>query len=353
MLFRSRDDHKKLFSDYQNDPNVLCIYTDGSKVNRSGFFRIGAAATAFHGNREVASDKLGLGGHAEVFDAEMAALSIGATKAAEFLQHSPNITHVAFFTDNAAATTAITDPKPKSSQFFALKFHHTIRPLLTSHNNLKISISWCPSHCGITGNERADKLAKEATELERQIPFSVSHSNAKRRAKSSSLKLWQIDWKNSPRTGRYAIANRLKPSLNPTTHFKNLKNNREIFGRVIQCRTGHSYTGDFRRSFLPQSQEPITCPCDNETIETREHILRECSRFSQHCDILKEVSRTVALPEILGTKEGISALSNFLKKTTAFTRTGSIPTKATPPTFDNEPEQPVDENQRFEDVDWG
>ena len=70
-------------------------------------------------------------------------------------------------------------------------------------------------------------------------------------------------------------------------------------------------------------------------------------------NILKEVSRTIALPEILGTKEGISALSNFLKKTSAFTRTGSIPTKATPPTFDNEPEQPVDENQRFDDVDWG
>jgi hypothetical protein len=71
---KARDEHKKLFSDYQNDPNVICIYTDGSKVNKSGFFRIGAATTTFHDNREVSFGKLGLGGHAEVFDAEMAAL---------------------------------------------------------------------------------------------------------------------------------------------------------------------------------------------------------------------------------------------------------------------------------------
>ena len=350
---KARDEHKKLFSEYQRDPNVLCIYTDGSKINRSGFFRIGAAATAFHGGREVSFGKLGLGGHAEVFDAEMAALSIGATKADEYLLHSPNISHIAFFTDNAATITAITDPKPKTSQFFALKFHQTIRPLLTNHENLKVSISWCPSHCGISGNERADKLAKEATELERQTPFSATYSNARRRAKTSSLKMWQIDWKNSPKVGRYAIANRFKPSLNPTPHFKNLKSNREIFGRVIQCRTGHSYTGEFRRSFLPLSQDPITCPCDNETLETREHILRECVRFDRHRDILEKVSSTIALPEILGSKEGIAALSEFLKKSSAFTRTGSIPTKVPQPTFENEPEQPINEEPRFEFNDGG
>jgi hypothetical protein len=169
----------------------------------------------------------------------------------------------------------------------------------------------------------------------------------------ASLKLWQIEWKNSPRVSRYAIANRFKPSLNPTPHFKSLKNSREVFGCVIQCRMGHSYTGDFRRSFIPLLQDPTTCPCDNQTLETREHILRECTRFSHHRDILEKASSTVALPEILGTKEGISALSDFLKKSTAFTRTGSIPTKTLPPTFDNEPEQPTDEDPRFEDHDWG
>ena len=350
---KARDDHNKTISDYHKNPNVLCIYTDGSKIFRSGFYRIGAAATVMHEGREVAFDRLGLGGHAEVFDAEMAALAIGAQKADEFIQHTPNITHIAFFTDNAAATTAISDPKPKTAQFFALKFHNIIRPLLTTHENLKISISWCPSHCGIPGNERADKLAKEATELERQTPYTVSHSNARRRAKSSILKLWQIEWSSSPKVGRYAIANRIKPSLNPTPHFKNLKDKREIFGRITQCRTGHSYTGEFRRSFLPLSPDPETCPCDNETLETRTHILRECPRYTQHRNILRTASRDIAIPEILGSKEGIAALAEFLQKSAAFTRTGSIPTKAPPPTFENEPEQANNDEPRFEQDDGG
>ena len=340
---KARDEHNKLFNDYQRDPHTLCIYTDGSKINRAGFFRIGAAAAVFHRGNEVSSGRLGLGGHAEVFDAEMAALAIGATKADEFIQTTPIITHIVFFTDNAAATSAIIDPKPNTSQYFAVKFHQTIRPLLDAHENLTITIAWCPSHCGIPGNERADQLAKEATELGRQIPFKVTHSNAKRRAKSATLKLWRIEWKNTTKSGRYAIANRLEPSLTPTPHFKNLKDKREVFGRVTQCRTGHAYTGEFRRSFLPLSQDPITCPCDNKSIETREHILRECPRFEQQRNILEKASPTIALPEILGTKKGIAALSEFLIASGAFTRTGTTPTPAKAPNFEDEPEPPPEQ----------
>ena len=95
----------------------------------------------------------------------MAALAIAASKAAELLNNFPNITHIAFFTDNAAYTTAIMDPKPSLAQHFTAKFHQTIHPILESHDNLSISVAWCPSHCNIPGNDRANKLAKSATAL--------------------------------------------------------------------------------------------------------------------------------------------------------------------------------------------
>ena len=197
---------------------------------------------------------------------------------------------------------------------------------------------WCPSHCDIPGNDRADELAKEATSLERQIPFNTTRSNAKRRSKRTTLRLWQQEWKATPKTGRYAIANRLAPSLNPTKHFLDLKGSREVFGRVLQCRTGHNYTGEFRKTFLPTSPDPINCICDNSTIESRSHILRECPRYDEHRNILEEVSRYITLPEILGTKPGIQALSEFIKKTGAFTRTGTPIARPNPPTIENEPD---------------
>ena len=253
-----RENHLKLIDNYKVDPNTLYLYTDGSKIKKPGFFRIGAATVAYLLGNEIESGKLGLGGHAEVFDAEMAALALAASKAADLIRDFPNLTHIAIFSDSAASVQAITDPKPSSGQYFMLKFHNHIRSLLETHPNLSISVSWCPSHCDIPGNERADTLAKEATALSCQIPFGTTRANARHRTKQATTKLWHQDWKKTVLTGRFAIANRFEPSLNPTKQFLNLKNNREVFGRLIQCRTGHAYTGEFRQTFLPLSPDPIS-----------------------------------------------------------------------------------------------
>jgi hypothetical protein len=89
----AREEHIKLVTDYQKNLNMLYIYTDGSKINRSGFLRIRAAAAAYHEGIEISTRKLGLGGHAEVFDAEMAALSLAASMASDIINDHPYITH--------------------------------------------------------------------------------------------------------------------------------------------------------------------------------------------------------------------------------------------------------------------
>ena len=257
----ARDNHLKIIQGYKTDPNVIYIYTDGSKLNRGGFTRAGAGAVAFILGNEIDHAMVGLGGHAEVFDAEMAALAKAASISTSLLHDFPNTNRIAFFSDNAAAVKAIADPKSSSAQFFTLSFHKHIRKSLETHPNLSFSVSWCPSHCDIPGNERADALAKEATTLNCQIPFSTTRSNARRRAKVATSKIWIREWKNTPKTGRFAIANRIAPSLNPTKHFVNLKQNRETFGRLVQCRTGHAYTGELNSAKLSypchQTQTPV------------------------------------------------------------------------------------------------
>ena len=73
----------------------------------------GAAAVAYLCRNEIEKGQLGLGAYAEVFDAEMAALSIAAAKAElltrDFLR---NVSHIEIFTDNAAAVVAITTQHP-------------------------------------------------------------------------------------------------------------------------------------------------------------------------------------------------------------------------------------------------
>lgn len=120
----------------------------------------------------------------------------------------------------------------------------------------------------IPGNEEADKLAKEATTLTGSLD--PTHTFALWKSKATILHEWMKTWRNQPICGLYGQANHLKLSLKPTKHFKDLENKREIFERLVQCRTGHGYFGEYYEHFVPT--ENNACPCGG-TCQTREHIL--------------------------------------------------------------------------------
>ena len=143
---------------------------------------------------------------------------------------------------------------------------------------------------------------------------------------------WIQVWKNHPQQGRYAQANRLPPSLRPSSHFEELRDKRELFGRLTQCRTGHGYLGDFYMK-VDATSNP-TCPC-GEPYQTRTHILRNCHLYRDYRYILEEISPTIYPPDILGTHKGIKALTEFLLKSNAFTRSVTGPPTRHKPTIDN------------------
>jgi len=133
-------------------------------------------------------------------------------------------------------------------------------------------------------------------------------------------------------------SNRIPPSLNPTKHFVALKDQREVFGRLVQCRTGHAYTREFHKQFFPEKS--TNCKC-GEDLQTRKHIIQECTQYMNHWEDLREINCELALPELLGTPKGIATLADFLKDSGMFTFTGEkyMP-KERLPTFLDEPEPP-------------
>ncbi|OSX55828.1 hypothetical protein POSPLADRAFT_1081796, partial [Postia placenta MAD-698-R-SB12] len=86
------------------------------------------------------------------------------------------------------------------------------------------------------------------------------------------------------------------------------------------CRTGHCFTGEYYRFFVPA--EPDDCPCGLHR-QTRAHILQDCPRYAPHRHILRGVSTTIDLPTILGTEKGIAALAVFIARSGAFTKSGA------------------------------
>lgn len=107
----------------------------------------------------------------------------------------------------------------------------------------------------------------------------------------------------------------------------------------------HSNTGEFRWRFFPDKDQD--CPCGEE-FQSREHILIHCPKHDTHRYILHKISRDLFLPTILGTEEGIQALTNFLQKSGAFSMLGRPLDAREPPNFDDEPEAPeIDDDPEF------
>jgi len=110
-----------------------------------------------------------------------------------------------------------------------------------------------------------------------------------------------------------------------------------MFGCLIQCHTGHAYIGEFHKQFFPEKS--IACKC-GENLQTHEHILRLCTHYTNHWGSLQDKNREIALPELLGTPKGITALTKFLKDSGAFIFTGEKHMPKDAPTFEAEPEPP-------------
>ena len=97
-----------------------------------------------------------------------------------------------------------------------------------------------------------------------------------------------------------------------------------------------------RTRFHPDKDED--CPC-GEAYQTREHILRDCKHHNKHRIHLLRISRDIFLPTILGTVEGIKALTTYLEQSGAFTILGRPVSERETPQFDDELDPPESDDE--------
>jgi len=67
----------------------------------------------------------------------------------------------------------------------------------------------------------------------------------------------------------------------------------------------------------PVPTEDRSCPC-GEPLQSCDHILTACPTYEDQRQILKKASEDLVMSDILGTKDGIEALIQFLRATNAF-----------------------------------
>ena len=168
-----------------------------------------------------------------------------------------NPTDVIIFSDAKSALEALQNP-PHQDQITS-EIALGISNLIAAHA-VHVTLQWIPGHCNISGNVKADKLAKiGATKPQKNPPLHTKYQN----------------------TGRVMFKEMAQPR--PQDAINELE--RQDQSLIFQFRTQHTRTNQHLNRINPLHQ-PHCRHCDNPA-ETTEHLLLYCPNLqSKRMDLL-------------------------------------------------------------------
>ena len=270
-------DFKRKIETLKHDGRSL-IFTDGAYWSKSS--RASYAFTAYHSS--TWHDNYGWCVAGSSFDAEIAALEEAVQWA--IIRKIPN---PIFFIDNKSVLLSFLDLDSHSSQMASIRLNILLKHHLTAYPDFTITFAYCPSHVGIDGNERADRLTKDGAAIGPTTPLRILRSNFINEFKRDMTKHWRILAKSQTYKGRnWFPIRRKRRNFKPDVTNKSCKrffmtlSGNEIgsISRMARAVTNHAPTGEYRQRFHPT--EPTHCKhCGPLSEHTRNHVFFSCPKY--------------------------------------------------------------------------
>ena len=185
MLQERADDETVLRKEFQQlrerYNSYFEAYTDGSKSEH----KVAAAAFFTKDPDDPKTSRLGDG--SSVFNAELEGIPLIIKK---FLT-LPQYKRFVIYTDSLSAIESLRNKTFKTKN--VKRFYNLLKKIPPQ---TQLVIAWVPSHVGIPGNEKADRLAKAALTSSLGAHSQVCWSDLKPRVDTYICTAWQALWNN-------------------------------------------------------------------------------------------------------------------------------------------------------------
>ena len=247
------------------------------------------------------SKKLRLTDNSSIFSAELVAI----LEALRFLIIKPPMSCV-IFSDSLSALQSLEaydDMTP---------VHHEIRYCLYQLYSLgiPITICWIPSHVGVPGNEKVDRLAKEAlSHMEVDFPLKPSIHDLNKFLEELILNEWQTKWESDTKGRSYY---KIQPKTSFKVKYSDIHKEKQT--AITRLRLGKCRLNDVL--FLLHQRDNDLCDfCYIK--ENVSHFLLDCIDF-QHLqqpiiDKFLHEGRLVSVEALLGEDKWYDDIWNYVK----------------------------------------